>query len=663
MNLTNSRISIYNFSILISLILITGGCVLVYWPGLDGIFLVDDYPNLSALSNNGGVTDLRSLLAFVFGNEAGAVGRPLSMLSFLLNDQYWPASAESFKYTNLMIHLLCGMLVLLFCYRLSRILRNREPTAIYIAMACAALWLFHPLNVSTTLYVIQRMAQLSMLFSLIGILFYCQGRLLTNTDIKRALILVTCGVTIFGLLSVLSKENGVLILVYILVLEATIFNNLAKPKLLKYWFWLFIYAPLGVLFLYFAAKGFYLNSYEYRDFTLTQRLLTENRILLDYLHSVLIPHLYGSGLINDDIIISKTLFDPFTTIISVLINASLLICAIYFRKKQPVFSFAVLWFYGGHLLESTFLPLELYFEHRNYMPMVGPIYALIYYLYQLSFYVKREPVRRIAVAFPILLVLFSAFLTHKSAMIWSTPGTLFSVWVYEHPNSLRAQRIYGQFLGINNQPELAIQTLNSTYQKFPYDVSLPMEIINLGCRYNIETPYSLDDINNLVKTAKFTDGILTLANTLVDNIVNNKCENYDIYDAIKLLAAIETIPNIERQKKTFAKLLFLHSDLYVLARQLTPAIELLDRAYKYQRRPAIPIRQATLLASAGLYEEALRYLDVAKSADQDRKILAPSELPQLLEFEARINRLIDERKPQTSEIGIISNNFSESLKG
>ena len=33
-----------------------------------------------------------------------------------------------------------------------------------------------------------------------------------------------------------------------------------------------------------------------------------------------------------------------------------------------------------HLLESSYIPLELYFEHRNYMSMIGPIMASVWYL-------------------------------------------------------------------------------------------------------------------------------------------------------------------------------------------------------------------------------------------------------------------------------------------
>jgi hypothetical protein len=603
--------------------------------------LVDDYHNLSALGDTGGVTNLDALQAFIFGNSSGASGRPISMLSFLINDQYWPSTAFSFKYTNLMIHLLCGMLIIALCYRVLLALTADENRASYIAIVVAALWMLHPFNVSTTLYVIQRMAQLSTLFTLASIVLFCYGRPLIAQNTRKALILMTMGVAIFGLLAVLSKENGALLLVFIVIVESTIFHNLEKPNVLKYWFTLFIYLPLVLLALYFISNDFFSTTYDSRNFSLAERLLTENRILLDYLHSILIPHLFGNGLINDDITISNNLFSPITTFFAVLVNLTLVLLAIFFRKKQPVFSFSVLWFYGGHLLESTFLPLELYFEHRNYLPMIGPLFGLIYYVTELLKYIDKKSIQRVIASTPFILILFSAVLTHKSSMIWSNPDLLFKVWAYEHPDSLRAQRLYGQYLGNTNKPKLAVQTLASALKKFPYDISLALELINISCRYKVNTFYDLDDIQHLSQHAKFTDGTVPITKQLVDNIVTGQCASYNLDDAISIVSAINNITDIDSHHNQYAKLLFLQSDLYVLNHQLDPALKLLDQVYKYQKTTIVPIRQAELLISAGLYQEAIKYINIAKKADNNRRLLAPSKLPRILNLEQSVGRYIN----------------------
>ncbi|MCH8265293.1 MAG: hypothetical protein IIC10_07825, partial [Proteobacteria bacterium] len=68
----------------------------IYWPGLSGPFLLDDYENLNPLGAGAGVMDLQSMLTFVFGNHSGPSGRPVAMLSFLIDGQNWPPYVASF---------------------------------------------------------------------------------------------------------------------------------------------------------------------------------------------------------------------------------------------------------------------------------------------------------------------------------------------------------------------------------------------------------------------------------------------------------------------------------------------------------------------------------------------------------------------------------------
>src|SRR5690554_7948782 len=96
-------------------------CYLVYFKGLNGDFLFDDYPNLDALGALGGVTDWNTFRAFVFSGWSGPTGRPISLASFLLDDNTWPSYAPWFKHTNLLIHLLCGLLL---CWATLLLMRN-----------------------------------------------------------------------------------------------------------------------------------------------------------------------------------------------------------------------------------------------------------------------------------------------------------------------------------------------------------------------------------------------------------------------------------------------------------------------------------------------------------------------------------------------------------
>ena len=78
--------------------------IITYWAGIKGDFLFDDYPNLEPLGTYGTIDSWDKAKNFINSGFAGPTGRPISVASFLINDNTWPSLAYSFKYTNIMIH-------------------------------------------------------------------------------------------------------------------------------------------------------------------------------------------------------------------------------------------------------------------------------------------------------------------------------------------------------------------------------------------------------------------------------------------------------------------------------------------------------------------------------------------------------------------------------
>ena len=190
----------------------------LYWPALHGPFVFDDFAptNLPALGDYSGVRDSSTLKLYLAQAHAGPTGRPIAMLSFLLNANDWPADPFSFKLTNLLLHLVNGALLSLVLQRLLR-LREEERTATLIALVATTWWLIHPMFVSTVLYVVQRMAMLPVTFTLLGFLTYLHGRGLLPS--LRGYIWMTAGAGIATGLATLSKENGALLPLLLLITE------------------------------------------------------------------------------------------------------------------------------------------------------------------------------------------------------------------------------------------------------------------------------------------------------------------------------------------------------------------------------------------------------------------------------------------------------------
>jgi len=607
---------------------------IVYSPGLSGVFTLDDSNTLVFLNKLGGVTDLTSLTQFI-SDGVGFLSRPISMISFLIDDQYYPGDPSQYRYTNLMIHLLCGSFLVLFIKNIFEILKIEVRFRYYIAILTPTYWLLHPLNVSSTLYIVQRMTLLMTLFTLAGLVLYTYGRRTLTSRQYLGLSLISSAIVIFGALATLSKENGALIVIYVLVLEFTLLKDLPRPKLFKYWFLGFIVTPILIMFGYFVYNfSVFSIPYNYRDFTLIERLLTESRVLISYLYQILIPPSGGTGLYHDDIVISTSLFSPFTTLLSLIGIATLIYLAIKFRKSQPVFSFSLLWFFGGHILESTVLPLEIYFEHRNYLPMVGPLIAIIYYIYIFANKQQNNIQRNLLLSLPIALIFISSVFTYQSSRIWGTPDLMYFTWQKEHPNSLRATTMYASYLDTRGNYSQAIKVLEKNYRTNPDTISLPLYILAISCHSKIAPTIDISDITREASHAVYR-GILTkVVAQLIKTIELSNCKYATINDIISILIALEKSEKIADPTK--ADLIFTLSELYVKKGELNPAIEALDRAFKKQPIPTFALRQAELLSSAGLYQDALGYIEKAKQADLARKVFKPSESAVIIKMQKSI---------------------------
>jgi len=230
----------------LSALLIT---LFIYWQGISGPFLLDDFHNLSPLADNGGIVNYYNFKQFVFGNNSGALGRSVSMLSFVIDDQAWPSETYSFKYTNIFIHLLVGISLFIFLNILKQSTEYQLKLSTLAILTCFFIWLIHPLNQSTVLYVIQRMTELSTLFSLLALSCYIQAK--NNSFNTSRLYLWLFGFSICSILALFSKENGINILLYALVLELTLLRNIKTSQSWKYIKIIILYIPLLILAGYF----------------------------------------------------------------------------------------------------------------------------------------------------------------------------------------------------------------------------------------------------------------------------------------------------------------------------------------------------------------------------------------------------------------------------
>lgn len=425
---------------LFSAILLTAA----YWPGLNGPLLLDDFENLAPLSRyrDGSLT----AYGVIFGNHSGMLGRPISMASFLLDTELWGSQLFGFKLTNLLLHLVSTALVWLL---LSRLLR-RDPSlrdARWLPLWLAVLWAALPLHASTVLYVIQRMAMLSALFTLMALLIYVHGRECYESNRPR-----TGGIWIWLAfpavvgIATLAKENGVLAIPLAAVVELTWYQRAERQRSIRAVFLLTLGLPLLAALAIFSLYPERLtDGYAGRDFTLAERLMTQPRILWDYVGAALIPNAPKLGLFHDDYAISRGLLSPASTLVAIALWLIVIVAALLLRRSAPAITFGIGFFLAAHAMESSILPLELYFEHRNYLASIGLLVAAAgvgrLAVHRLNGATQAMRWASLALAFVVPATYIAA--THGRAKVWSSEDTLYAQEEAHNPNSPRLNAILG----------------------------------------------------------------------------------------------------------------------------------------------------------------------------------------------------------------------------
>jgi protein O-mannosyl-transferase len=415
--------------------------VAVMLPGLHGGFLFDDLPNivdnqavhLTSLS-------LDALRHSLSGPTAGPLGRPVSVLSFALTHYVFGLDAYAFKAINLAIHAFNGLLVawlisqlLRLPHELGRSMQGNRLLAYWVAAA----WLLHPINIVPILLVVQRMTLLSAMFLLLALICHLQA-VDSVADKRIKLIWLGAGWLIFWPLSVLSKETGVLFPVYVLAIHCTV-----RP--LPDWRVRHKVALAGGTLL-LGAMALFLNrhwfevAYGLRAFTLTERLMTEMRVLWFYAAQIVLPNPSAFGFYLDDFGISTGIASPATTSFAIIGWAAAIAAVLFGRRRYPIPCLAVVWYLGGHLLESTFLPLEIAQEYRNYLPSLGLILGAGYLIGNLLNRAKldhRTLTIGMAAAVPVIVL---ALLTWLRASQLGDPVIGPQIEVARHPQSARANQ-------------------------------------------------------------------------------------------------------------------------------------------------------------------------------------------------------------------------------
>jgi len=584
-----------------------------YWPGLHGGFLFDDFGSLPALGAFGPIDNWPVFWRYLTSGTADPTGRPLTLLTFLLDANNWPADPAPFLRTNLILHLINGVLLCALLVRLGQRLGHETSRARLAAVLGAALWLLHPLMVSTTLYIVQREAMLPATCVLSGLLLWLHGRQrLAARNLGSGLAWSIVGLGGFGLLALLAKANGALLPLFALLIEGIVLAPrwpLPARAERPYRTTLLLVAVLPAVALlgylaWSALHGILLGGTPgIRSWTYAQRLLTEPRVLLDYLRLLWLPQPFSSGLFNDQFAVSSSWLHPVFTLPAMIAVLALIGIAWWQRAKHPALALAVLFYFAGQLLESSSIPLELYFEHRNYLPAMLMFWPLGLWLADTRSLLVLK--RTLIVVLPLTL----AWMTHARAEVWGHPQTQALLWARINPHSPRAQANAAEVEMHSGHAQDAVRRLQRLLTAQPDQAQIVFNLIDARCMTGGIGSADIAAAERAMRDTANTGSLLIRwSQSSLPLAMSQRCPG--LTPAV-LLAMIDA--GLQNPRLAAAgprqDLIYLRGRIALVRQRPAEALADFVDALDLQVRPGMALQAAATLGAAGYPVQGLRMLD------------------------------------------------------
>lgn len=368
--------------------------------------------------------------------QAVLPSRALPNLSLAIDWWRGGGSAAPFQQTNLLIHAATALAVLVFLLTTLRYARIPERGAWIAAATATTLWAVHPIQVQAVTYIVQRMASMAALFMLVTLIAYVRARSAPRRWPWHAIAAFA------AVAACLSKETAYILPALILLAEYTLCRKpgerirsrldyliLALPVAAA------LYAVIDLAILHGPLSDYVMPGYASRDFTPTERLLTQPRVIFFHLGQILLP-LPDRFSIEHSLPTSTSLWQPWTTAVAIAGIAAWIAGGTWLalRSKFPVAGFLVLWVPATLAIESSIVPLEMVFEHRMYLPSVGLAGLAALGLHRLA----NTRLRPAAIALAAIAIPGFLAATIVRVPTWRTPVSLYEHAVRNAPDVARA---------------------------------------------------------------------------------------------------------------------------------------------------------------------------------------------------------------------------------
>jgi len=429
----------------------------IYANTLNASWQMDDKPNIvdnTLLHIDNLMPSTLYQTFFAFPGSIKKLYRPLPCFTFALNWYLGGDDPSGYHLVNIFLHVLTSFILFLTICSLFQTptLKGRyvERDVYFISLLSAALWSINPIQTQAVTYIVQRMTSMATMFYLLGLFFYIKARISQSIS-NRILLYLGCFISFLCALG--SKENTATFPLALVLLEIAFFQHSKVDKsqtpFFRFAAWIGVLLFISGILIY--TKGnllFFMGGYSHRSFSLLERLLAEPRVVVFYLTQIFYPHPDRLS-IDHDVPLSSSLTDPWTTLPAMGIIALLIFIGLFQIKKRPVLGFAILFFFLNHIIESTVIPLEIIFEHRNYLPSTFLFLPIALGSARLLSLYKKKNRWIFSSIFTALtfLIIGLGLGTYTRNMAWATKRTLWEDAAAKAPGNARPLNVLAIDLG------------------------------------------------------------------------------------------------------------------------------------------------------------------------------------------------------------------------
>jgi len=425
--------------------------IVIYANTLKVPFYFDD---LAVISKKLKVDNFSSKELYNVSINGLAKNRPISNLTLALNYNL-SKNPLFFHLVNISIHILCFLFVFLFIKELltlPSVPQRYKRNSINIALVSSAFWALHPLQTQAVTYIVQRMTSLCTLFFLMSLYFYLRAR-----NSKRLYFYFLSGFSFLFALG--SKEISATLPIFIILIEWIFFRTDMKKLLIIVLITIIISLSASYLFMQGQLKGtvhsLLQNKYSNRDYLITERLMTQPRVIAHYISLTLFPF-YTRYVLDYGFNPSRSLISPISTLFSLIFVLVTVFMAFLTLKKNTILSFCIFSFWLGHSIEGSIFNLEIAFEHRMYMPSIFLILSIIAISFDFAGRIKIK--KKYLTIFSGVLIIYLGINTHLRNDLWRDKIKFYSHNIKKTPHNWRPYHNLGTSYATKGEYNKAIDS-------------------------------------------------------------------------------------------------------------------------------------------------------------------------------------------------------------